>query len=183
MNAMNKSSGGAPIQRAGSLSIASPSIDPETLFLRNSKYVLRVCRHYALCREDAEDIVQEIFLKVDSYTHEHPGETKPISWIYRMTVNKCLDYLRSRKSKKEIHLPGRDFEALPVDLHYDDELLAKVVLERILHEVNPMTQQCLLLSVEDLNHKEIAAILGVTREAVTKQLSRFHKRMSLVKDW
>ncbi|HAO99342.1 MAG TPA: hypothetical protein DCQ83_04800 [Fibrobacteres bacterium] len=96
----------------------------------------------------------------------------------RIAVNHCLDHLRGRKSKNELDLEDLDTQALHTLDAHGDRCLAKVTLERILGKINPNTRKILFLShVEGLTHGEIAKILGVTREAVTKKLHRFSEEM------
>ena len=150
----------------------------EDLFRRYSSMVFRICLRYTKNREDAEDMVSEVFMKVGKGMEEYRGESKPMVWIYRIAVNHCLDHLRSRKSKNELDLEDLDTQALRTLEGHGDRCLAKVTLERILGKINPTTRRILFLShVEGLTHGEIAKILGVTREAVTKKLHRFSEEM------
>ncbi len=53
---------------------------------------------------DAEDVAQEVFVKAFESIHGFKGESKVSTWLYRITVTRSLDYLRSRKRKKGLHL-------------------------------------------------------------------------------
>ena len=161
------------------LAAISPGADGlEELFKRYSNMVFRICLRYTKNREDAEDMVSEVFMKVNKGKDDYRGEAKPMVWIYRIAVNHCLDHLRSRKSRNELDLEDLDIQALRTFEGHDDRCLAKVTLERILGKINPTTRKILFLChVEGLTHGEIAKILGVTREAVTKKLHRFSEEM------
>ena len=129
-------------KRSGVPSVpADEPLDLDSLFRRYSSMVFRICLRYTKNREEAEDMVSEVFMKVGRSINNYRGDSKPMVWIYRIAVNQCL---------------------------------AKIALERILGKINPVTRQCLFLShMEGLTHNEIAGMLGVSRDAVTKKLSRF----------
>ena len=150
----------------------------EALFKLYSNMVFRICLRYTKNREDAEDMVSEVFMKVNKGIEEYRGASKPMVWIYRIAVNHCLDHLRSKRSKNELELEDIDAQGLRMLDSHDDQCLAKITLDRILGKINPNTRKILFLSyVEGLTHEEIAKTLGVKREAITKKLSRFSEEM------
>ena len=59
--------------------------------------------------EDAEDVAQEVFIKVYKSIHNFKGESKLSTWLYRIATTGALDLLRSRKSKKRAGLIQRLF--------------------------------------------------------------------------
>jgi RNA polymerase sigma-70 factor (ECF subfamily) len=168
-----------PLLEPAEIPLASPVFyGLEDLFRHYSNMVFRICLRYTKNREDAEDMVSEVFIKVGKGMADFRGEAKPMVWIYRIAVNHCLDHLRSRKSKNELDLDDLDTQALRTLEGHGDRCLAKITLNRILGKINPTTRRILFLShVEGLTHSEIAKILGVTREAVTKKLHRFSEEM------
>ena len=92
--------------------ISGPSCeknDLSVLFRKYSGMVFRICMRYTKNREDAEDMVSEVFLKVNASLHKYRGESKPMVWIYRIAVNQCLDLLRSKRSRKEFDVDDLDF--------------------------------------------------------------------------
>lgn len=150
----------------------------EGLFRLYSNMVFRICLRYTKNREDAEDMVSEVFMKVGKAFEEYRGDSKPMVWIYRISVNHCLDYLRTKRSKNELDLEDLDAQGLRSIEGHDEQCLAKIALDRILGKINPTTRNILFLSyVEGLTHDEIAKTLGVTREAITKKLHRFSEEM------
>jgi RNA polymerase sigma-70 factor (ECF subfamily) len=169
----------SPLPTPAEIPLSSPVFyGLEDLFRHYSSMVFRICLRYTKNREDAEDMVSEVFIKVGKGMADFRGEAKPMVWIYRIAVNHCLDHLRSRKSKNELDLDDLDTQSLRTLEGHGDRCLAKVTLNRILGKINPTTRRILFLShVEGLTHGEIAKILGVTREAVTKKLHRFSEEM------
>lgn len=104
--------------------------------------------------EDAEDAVQETFLKVHRGIHTYSGQSSFSTWVYRILVNTCTDYQRSRKRQTEE--PAESLAART------PSPTLRVALERALAELNERQRAVFLLAeVEGLTHGEIAAILGV----------------------
>ncbi len=62
--------------------------------------IFGTCLSFVPNKEDAEDLVQEIFLEVFDSIHKFKGNSKLSTWIYRITTNKCLEFIRKRNTKK-----------------------------------------------------------------------------------
>lgn len=62
--------------------------------------VFATCMSFVPNKEDAEDIAQEVFVEVFSSINRFKGNSKLSTWIYRITTNKCLEFIRKRNTKK-----------------------------------------------------------------------------------
>lgn len=62
--------------------------------------VFATCISFVPNKEDAEDIAQEVFLEVFNSIQKFKGDSKLSTWIYRITTNKCLEFIRKRNTKK-----------------------------------------------------------------------------------
>lgn len=62
--------------------------------------VFGTCLSFVPNKEDAQDIAQEVFLEVFRSIYKFKGESKLSTWIYRITTNKCLEFIRKRNTKK-----------------------------------------------------------------------------------
>ena len=140
---------------------------------------------------DAEDIAQEVFLRL----YQHPPRLSPsgklFTWLYRVTVNRCLDLLRHRGRRPKILSleeplpgsgPGEEDATLaekvpapssgsPRDQLVQTELAA---LTRAAIAALPANLRApmILSTFEELSHEEIAHILGVSPKAVERRISR-----------
>src|SRR5579875_2577549 len=110
--------------------------------------------HLLGSREDAEDTVQETFLKVYRAVHAFEGQSSFSTWIYRILVNCCYDAMR--KQKRSAEKPAlKDFGA-------ESKLPLKIALERAIGLLNERQRIVFLMfEVEGLRHSEIASILQV----------------------
>ncbi len=103
---------------------------------------------------EAEDISQEVFIKVFRFIKKFRFDAKLSSWIYQISVNTSLDIIRKRKNK-QIYMETSEMESLPSDLsesnvnNNDPENLA----------IQDSIQQKILETLKDLSKKEHAAFI------------------------
>jgi RNA polymerase sigma-70 factor (ECF subfamily) len=62
--------------------------------------IFGTCISFVPNKEDAEDLVQEVFLEVYNSIHKFNEKSKLSTWIYRITTNKCLEFIRKKNTKK-----------------------------------------------------------------------------------
>jgi RNA polymerase sigma factor (sigma-70 family) len=154
----------------------------ETLFRKYRDLVYRICLRYVRNPRDAEDLTQDVFMKVQRRLAGFRGDSALTSWIYRIAVNCCLDALRTRKT----HASLDDFEidetaALNLASH-GEASLARIDLGRILAETDARTREILFLSLaEGCSHEEVGQVVGMTKWAVGKIVIRFQKRIQVRK--
>jgi RNA polymerase sigma-70 factor (ECF subfamily) len=132
---------------------------------------------------DAEDVTQEVFVKAWESIQGFKGESKLSTWLYRITVTKSLDFLRSRKRKKRFayvqSLFGMNDEIVvdpPEFLHPGVVAEKKQLSVALFKAVNDLPEQqkaaFVLSRMEGLNHKEVSEVLGTTVPAVESLLQR-----------
>lgn len=138
--------------------------------------VYRLCLNVLGSSSDAEDASQEVFLRIFQKAGTFAGRSQVSTWIHRLTVNYCLNQLKSRKRRT---MPSLD--ALPQaepDSLVDGsasleqrETVAQVraILERMPEEARTIF---LLREVEDLSYKEIAEVLDLPQGTVMSRLAR-----------
>lgn len=118
---------------------------------------------------DAEDAVQETFLKVHRSASGFQGGSAFSTWMYRILINTCYDTLRRRKVRPEESaiesILGRTEES---EAPRDTALAMS--LRKVINELSPQRRSVFLLyEVEGLSHREIGEILGI-RESYSKWL-------------
>ncbi|MBL7735238.1 MAG: sigma-70 family RNA polymerase sigma factor [Chitinophagaceae bacterium] len=142
------------------------------LYLKYSPKMLSVCYRFAHNREDAEDMLQEGFIKV--YTQIHTFQSKGAfeGWIRRIMVHTCINHLKKNKKFNEsmdlIHATGAQVreESVPSIVQ------AKQVVECI--RVLPLGYRTVLnlYAIEGYSHKEIAEILEIEESTSRSQYTR-----------
>jgi RNA polymerase sigma factor (sigma-70 family) len=132
---------------------------------------------------DAEDISQEVFVKAFESIGGFKGESKVSTWLYRITVTKSLDYLRSRKRKKRFgyvySLFGANDEMVinpPEFVHpgvVSERKQAATELFKALESLPEQQKVAFVLTrMEGLGHKEAADVMQTTVPAIESLLQR-----------
>ena len=142
------------------------------LYERYSPKMLSVCYRYGHNREDAEDMLQEGFIKVFSMIHTFENRGSLEGWIRRIMVHTCINILKKNKRFNEsvdiIHATGVQVreESIPSIIQ------AKEVIESI--RLLPIGYRTVLnlYAIEGFSHKEIAAMLDVEESTSRSQYTR-----------
>lgn len=132
---------------------------------------------------DAEDIAQEVFIQVYRSISQFKSQSLLSTWIYRITVTKSLDFLRSKKRKKRFgfvrSLFGEDNTPLhePGDFNHPGVLNERkedaAMLFKLVNELPENQRTAFILNkVEELSYREIADILNTSERAVDSLLQR-----------
>ena len=146
-----------------------------TLYERYASTMLAVCMRYSKNREEAEDLMQEGFLKVFDKIATFRGQGSLEGWIRRIMTNNALNYLKTRKLKFVEEDPQRWSERLPDDPLPDgnEELYSPDVMLRAIHQLPDGYRIVFNLYVfEGFSHKEIAESLNISENTSKSQLSR-----------
>lgn len=126
----------------------------EQLYEMHGARLKSIAYHIVGNRQDAEDAVQETFLKLYRAIQGFQGQSSIGTWLCRIVINVCYDLARKRQ---------RETEA-PTDRHPapNHQAALRVALQDALRRINPRHRMVFLLfEVEGLRHAEIASILGV----------------------
>lgn len=124
---------------------------------------------------DAEDVAQEVFVRLHRHGLGFPHRTALDAWLYRVTVNLCLDRLRSRRPLAELaDLPSGDASIEAVVLSEE----RKRRLSAALAMLPPRERAAVVLrEIEGLSSQDVAAILGSTEGTVRSQVSKAIARL------
>ncbi len=154
----------------------------EQLVKRYDSRLLRIAQHITHNREDAEDAVQDAFLKVFRNLSNFREDSLFSTWLIRITVNESLMKLRKRRSIKEIaasdiHEEGlfqfdvADWAPNPEELYTGGEL--RDILRNELQKLQPALKVVFVLrDIEEVSTQATAEILQLTVVAVKSRLCR-----------
>lgn len=146
--------------------------------------VFRLAQHVTQNREDAEDVLQETFLKAYEHLDQFRGDSKFYTWIVRIAVNQALMKLRRRKTDKAVSLDetidtGEDnivreiaaWDEDPEQKFSRDELGG--ILDTAVQSLEPLYRSVFVLrDIEDLSTEETAEALDLSVPAVKSRLLR-----------
>lgn len=179
-------SGGPTIDEAA-LVARTREGDPKAFGLLVRKYegkIFRLAQHITQNREDAEDVLQETFLKAFEHLDQFQGNSKFYTWIVRIAVNQALMKLRKRKSDKTVSIDetidtGEDTVAREIaawdespEERYSREELQSILSSAIDSLAAPYRAVFVLRDMEDLSTEETAEALDLSVPAVKSRLLR-----------
>jgi RNA polymerase sigma-70 factor, ECF subfamily len=129
----------------------------------------------------ADDVTQQIFVKLFTRIGQFRGDSEFTTWLYRLVVNSCLDERRKQKRFLPIaeSVPvNKGIQSKPPDARYERRELAGSVREAI-GELKPKMRAPILLKyIEGLSYEEIAAVIGCSKGTVASRLNRAHKTLA-----
>jgi RNA polymerase sigma-70 factor (ECF subfamily) len=151
----------------------------EAIFLQHYKHIYGVLFHLLGNKADAEDITQQVFLKLyhsPERLQVQDGGTNVVGWLYRVAVNEGYNALRSRKRRIAWHTKFSQLWLLsnpvpnPAQLVESQDTQARV--RQILAEMKPREAKLLLLRHMGLSYKELAAVLNIVPGSVGSLLTQ-----------
>lgn len=151
----------------------------EAIYKHFSRPLFNLAYRYTYNSEVAEDLLQDIFLKVFSHLHDIRNEETFVGWIYRIAVNTCYSYLRKKKSQLQRTIPLDEVEGKIEGETYKsgDEIMKKSLDDSIQNLPDKMKSIFLLHDVQGFKHREISQMLGCSVGTSKSQL--FKARMKI----
>ena len=154
------------------------------LVQRYERKIYRLAKHITQNDEDAEDVLQEAFMKAYTHLDSFQGDSKFYTWLVRIAVNEALMKLRKRKSDKTVSLDepqdtGEDLVTREIAVWDDDpekkysrEELAEI-LDEAVQSLKPSFRTVFVLrDIEELSTEDTAQALGISIPAVKSRLLR-----------
>jgi RNA polymerase sigma-70 factor (ECF subfamily) len=150
----------------------------ETLYRQHAARLYTLACRMAGSAEDGEDLLQEIFLQAYRKLGSFKGDAAVGTWLYRLALNHCLDYVRSRQAKMNKLTETLDAEASFEPTARRETPIAKLDLERAVERLPEGCREAFVLhDVEGFGHKEVAQLLGIAEGTSKSQV--FKARMKL----
>jgi RNA polymerase sigma-70 factor (ECF subfamily) len=144
----------------------------QVLYYKYSPKMLSVCYRYSKSREDAEDMLQEGFIKVFTQIHKFENRGSLEGWILRIIVHTCINHLKKNKKFNE-----------HIDLAYAGDILIKednipaiIQAKQVVESIRslPMGYRTVLnlYAIEGYSHKEIGFMLEIEESTSRSQYTR-----------
>jgi len=138
---------------------------------------LRFAQHLLSNREDAEECVQDTFVRVHRALHRYEERERFDAWLFRILANRCRTARRRVTRWRLFHSTDLD-RVTPTSTARVDGFVAR---DEIWHALSELTEEqreaFLLRHVEGLNYEEIAAVAGIAVTAVRMRVSRACARL------
>lgn len=173
-------------------------LDPDRLVDRYGERIYRVARRMTGSDADAEDVTQNVLVKILQKADTYRGESDPMGWVYRVAVNEAREHHRRRGRR-----PAVSLDALPVDLDDQEQLrgvsdfsgrpewramrseVDEVVRDAIDELPDGYREAIILMDLEGLSYKDAAEALSLSLGGFKTRLhrARLHLRRRLEEFW
>jgi len=155
----------------------------EELYESYSKQVYNLALHYMQNEHDAQDVTQEVFIAVYSSFDKFENRSSLQTWVYRITVNKCLDALRSKKRRSRLgglisfFNPMEREEIQPAEFNHPGVMAEqKEQMRRLFDCINDLSEQhktvLILSKIMRWKQAEVATVMEISPKAVESMLKR-----------
>ena len=137
------------------------------------KMVYRISFHYFGNREDAEDVSQDVFLKLYSHNTKFESEEELKAWLIRVTTNTCHSYFRNPFRKRKTEIDEKEIENIVGSSSSEQEIInRKVVMDAVMSLSERYRIVAYLYYYEEYSAEEIGQILRKNKNTVYTLLNR-----------
>lgn len=137
-----------------------------------------ICLRYTGNRADAEDVLQDGFIKIFNSIKSFRQEGSFEGWMRRIIVNTALNFLRQKKRENFIEFTANHLVNVQEDEYFDPEIEPQQMMKLIQNLPIGCRTVFNMYAFEDFSHKEIALQLGISEGTSKSQLSRARKMLT-----
>ena len=154
----------------------------EILYDRYSKVVYNKCLGFSKSGQEAEDLTQDVFLKLFVKLSSFKGKSKFSTWLYAFTYNHCVNYV-TRNTAKKIEKQSVSSDSIEnigedIDSTREFESMRVEQLKHVMELISPEEKMILLLKYQDnLSIKELSEALDIGESAVKMRLKRAKEKL------
>ena len=153
----------------------SKELECSRLVKKHKTVVYTFCYMFAGGREEAEDLFQDVLVRLWKGYDSFRGESDLKTWIYRVSLNTCMNGLKKKKKWKTSHIP------LSFDVDFFGEISDRTLQVRRLYDrinrLGLVDRALILLWLEGLSYEEIGAVIGISVKNVSFQLYRIKEEL------
>ena len=158
------------------------------IYHEHQKMVYNLCLNYLQNTQDAEEVTQDVFVKIYAKLPSFEGKSSIKTWIYRIAINHCIDFLKAQKRQKRFalfknifNLDNQHLYDPPDFNHPGVQLEDREALENLYKKINELPENqktaVILKYLDDLPQREIAAIMDLSEKAVESLLHRAKQQL------
>ena len=122
-------------------------------------------RRLVLTHEDANDILQNTFIKAWTNIEYFRGDAKMSTWLYRIALNECLTFLNKQRASQQLSIDEAEIEMmnqLESDTYFDGDETQKIFLQAVKQLPNKQQMIFNLKYFKEMKYEEISEILGTS---------------------
>ncbi len=127
-----------------------------------------------------DDISQDVFINVFKKINDFRFESKFTTWLYRITVNKCRDYLRKKKVRSIFTTLQEEIHNPPIRMRAESIGIPQIVRNAIERLPDKLREPLLLRDIEGLSYKEIAEKLDTEVGTIKSRIFRARESLKII---
>lgn len=144
---------------------------------RYGHIITRICFSYSGNAADMEDLRQDVMINIWNGLKYFKGESSPITWIYRVTLNTCVSMIRKQSRKVKTF----SFDSIITELPDDETDSGYIERLEKLHEMmamlTPVDKAILTMRLDERSYDEIAEVTGLSISNVATRLNRIKNKL------
>jgi RNA polymerase sigma-70 factor (ECF subfamily) len=163
----------------------------DEIYFEHYKMVFNLALQYVQNMEDAEEITQDVFVKVFDNLHTFKKQSSLKTWIYRMAINQSLDFIKAKKAQKRNFLSSlfsindSNFKFQPSNFNHPGiELEQKEACQKIFEAINQLSDNqktaLILLKIENKSQAETAEIMNLKVKALESLFQRAKNNLEIL---
>ena len=148
--------------------------------LQDHQLLLRkVAGMYTATETDRLDLIQDISLQLWRAFPSYDSDRRFSTWMYRIALNVAISNLRrsDNPARRAVSLESLPFEVADSSESGSEEDDRVLLLRRFIATLNPLDRALLLFYLEEMRHREIAQIIGISESNVSTKLMRLKRRL------
>ncbi len=141
--------------------------------------IIKICRAYTNSQEDFEDYYQEVCLQIWRSRDSFQGGSEWSTWIYRISLNVCLTYLKKSKNNPQ----NFTSDSLPPEVIDDSQTHDDGNIDQLFDAIKQLSEvdrAVILLYLEEKSYQEIADILGSKANNIGVKIKRIKQRLNKI---
>lgn len=154
----------------------------ESIYQEHHAMVMQMCLGFVKGDKDiASDLLQEIFISVWNHLENFKGRSTYKTWIYKITVNSCLQYVRKQNKKQTFSITNIDIET-PEDAQTEDKATTNSVsnLYKAIGELKELDRLLIMMMLDNQDYDTIGEVIGINSTNVRVKIHRIKKRLKKI---
>lgn len=148
----------------------------ESLHKQYQPMVLHLCKGFVKADHDqAHDLLQEVFINTWNALPAFRGESSQKTWIYRITVNTCLMWIRKEKKKAQERWSNTGAHPAAEQASGDHEQIDR--LYKAIGELEELDRLIIMMVLDELEYEEISKVIGITENNLRVKVHRIKQRL------
>lgn len=151
----------------------------ESLHKQYYAMVHQMCLGFVKGDQDiASDLAQEVFIIIWKKLETFREESSHKTWIYRITVNKCLEFIRKEKQKRTVPISEQEFDVKAESKEHQEALISD--LHRAIGQLKELDRLIIMMVLEGQDYEDISDVIGINPVNTRVKIHRIKKRLKKI---